>query len=94
MNELLLAYLCSFSSTHARSEDGTTEAVTENFEGLRSWGEDLMHDDPGTREAAAEALLRIGEDAVPCLLELLNDPEERIRDLAQAVLDKMGVEAV
>jgi HEAT repeat protein len=44
-------------------------------------------------EAAADALARIGTQAVPALIEALHDPKPRVRELAALALARMGPEA-
>ena len=44
-------------------------------------------------EAAADALARIGTQAVPALVDALQDPKPRVRELAALALARMGPEA-
>jgi hypothetical protein len=44
-------------------------------------------------EAAADALARIGTQAVPALIEALHDDKPRVRELAALALARMGPEA-
>ena len=47
----------------------------------------------GVRETAADALSRIGDAAVPALIETLNDPDQQVRAQAATALARMGPKA-
>lgn len=47
----------------------------------------------GVRETAADALARIGDAAVPALIETLADPEDDVRAQAARALARMGAKA-
>jgi HEAT repeat protein len=47
----------------------------------------------GVRETAADALARIGDPAVPALIETLHDPDHSIRAHAARALARMGPKA-
>lgn len=47
----------------------------------------------GVRETAADALARIGDPAVPALIETLHDPDHSIRAHAALALARMGPKA-
>jgi HEAT repeat protein len=53
--------------------------------------EALLDEDTGVRWAAAEALEEIGEAAVPCLLEILDETADERREMAAGVLERIDI---
>lgn len=53
----------------------------------------LFDDSPLVRDAAGEALSKIGGEAVPALIQLLNDSEEGVRSRSAEALGRMGTAA-
>jgi HEAT repeat protein len=47
----------------------------------------------GVRETAADALARIGDAAVPALVDTLHDPDQEVRAQAAQALARMGAKA-
>ena len=55
--------------------------TTPSYEGkpLRYWQRQAESEDPAKRQAAAEALGKIGPNALPTLVKMRNDRERRVR---------------
>lgn len=81
MNAILLAYLGS------AMRDGATE-------GVRRWFEDLVHEDDGVRDAVRDYVLKVGGDAVPCLLGLLEHESPSAQNWAASLLIEIGEPAL
>ncbi len=62
-------------------------------EALRTQSEQAMAEERVLRDAASETLVRIGEAAVPRLVEALNDERPAVRRWAAEVLTEMGPRA-
>lgn len=82
MNALLLAYL------------GNALLDTQSSEGVQRWFADLMHEDDGVRDAVRVYLLRVGDQAVPSLVRLLDHANPSVQNWASQLLIEIGEPAV
>ena len=72
---------------------GTLRALSRAGEVTETPQPTLLVRESTVGEAAADALARIGTQAVPALVEALHDPKPRVRELAALALARMGPEA-